>query len=93
MSIINPSTQIPHMLSTIWVAPTAVTNTRCVVRGLRVCPAQQFALATVGYVITRMLQTFKGFESRDDRDYIPWIRLSTSNYNGYHVALVPDEPR
>ena len=48
---------------------------------------QNFALTEAAYVVTRLLQTFRRIEARDDR---PWLELQTLTMavrNGVHVAL------
>ena len=62
---------------------------RCVNSGLRACPGQQFALANVAYILTRILQEFQDVKSRDDRPWKENFGLTLCNLNGVHVAFTP----
>jgi cytochrome P450 len=58
--------------------------------GIRMCPAQQMALAQVTYLLVRMAQGFKAIINRDDVfEYVEEIKMTISCRNGVKISLVP----
>jgi cytochrome P450 len=57
--------------------------------GPRICIGQQFALTEASYTTVRMMQEFKGLESRDPRAWEEWLTLTCASGNGTKVALTP----
>ncbi len=57
--------------------------------GPRGCAGQVKALTEVSYVVVRMLQEFRGIESRDERDWVGKVQLTAKNANGCKIALMP----
>lgn len=57
--------------------------------GPRICLGQQLALNEASYVTIRMMQHFKGIESRDSEPWIEWVHLTCTGRNGCKVALTP----
>ena len=55
--------------------------------GPRACAGQFKALMEASYVIVRMLQEFRGIESRDDKDWIGKVQLTVETANGCHMPL------
>ena len=64
-----------------------LTVRRC--RGSRTCPGQAMVLAEISYTIVRLLQEFRGLESRDDRPWVEDLKLTMANYNGVRIGLTP----
>ena len=60
--------------------------------GPRVCPGQQLGMAEVSYAIVRILQTFRGIESRDPvYGFVENYKITTESKNGAKVSLTPTE--
>ncbi|KAH8899807.1 cytochrome P450 [Thozetella sp. PMI_491] len=59
--------------------------------GPRICIGQQFALTEAAYVIVRMLQTFTGFEARDDLSWSEFYTLALFSRHGVKVSVLPKE--
>ncbi|KAJ9645879.1 hypothetical protein H2199_002922 [Coniosporium tulheliwenetii] len=57
--------------------------------GPRICLGQQYALTEAGYVTTRILQEFKGIESRDPEPWQESLTLTLCSRNGTKVSLTP----
>lgn len=57
--------------------------------GPRVCLGQQLALTEASYATIRLMQEFKGLESRDEGDWVERLNLTMSCGNGTKVALTP----
>jgi cytochrome P450 len=57
--------------------------------GPRICIGQQFALTQMCYFVTRMFQTFKAVEPRDDKEPLLKIGATISLVNGCVVSLTP----
>jgi cytochrome P450 len=57
--------------------------------GPRICLGQQYALTEAGYVTVRLLQEFKGLESRDSGPWIEGLTLTLCSQNGTQVGLTP----
>ncbi|TVY93097.1 Cytochrome P450 monooxygenase [Lachnellula willkommii] len=55
--------------------------------GPRVCIGQQFALMEVSYMVVRILQTFRGLESRDTEEWKENLSATLSSLNGVKVAF------
>jgi cytochrome P450 len=56
--------------------------------GPRVCPAQQFALAEVGFTIVRFAQTYVSIENKDPvHEFVESYKISTESKNGAKVAF------
>ncbi|MCJ1306625.1 hypothetical protein MMC25_000268 [Agyrium rufum] len=60
--------------------------------GPRICIGQQFALTEASYTIIRILQEFKGIESRDPRPWMESLTLTCTSLNGAQVFLTPRKP-
>jgi cytochrome P450 len=57
--------------------------------GPRGCVGQHKALAEASYTLVKIAQTFKGLESRDEKDWAGQMKLTARNANGCKVALIP----
>ena len=57
--------------------------------GMRACLGRQKTLAEASCTLTRLAQTFKRIESRDDRDWAGELQLVTKNVHGCKVAFTP----
>ena len=57
--------------------------------GPRGCLGRNKALTEASYVIVRIMQDFKGIESRDDREWTGQVQLTAKNANGCKIALLP----
>lgn len=57
--------------------------------GPRICVGQQFALTEAGYATVRILQEFKGIESRDSKPWMEALTLTMASKNGVKVAMIP----
>ena len=55
--------------------------------GPRGCVGQVKATMEASYVITRLLQVFKGIESRDEKEWKGQVELTAKNANGCKVAF------
>ncbi|KAL2857346.1 n-alkane-inducible cytochrome P450 [Aspergillus pseudoustus] len=58
--------------------------------GPRICVGQQFALTEAGYTTVRILQQFKGIESRDPEPWMEALTLTMASKNGVKVAMIPE---
>jgi cytochrome P450 len=58
--------------------------------GPRICVGQQFALTEAGYTTVRILQEFKGIESRDPEPWMEALTLTMASKNGVKVAMIPE---
>ncbi|KAK1534883.1 uncharacterized protein CCOS01_03635 [Colletotrichum costaricense] len=57
--------------------------------GPRICPAHILVATETAYVLTRFCQRFKNLEARDDRPYVPVMRVGPSSLHGVKVAVTP----
>jgi len=57
--------------------------------GPRICLGQQYALTEAGYVAVRILQEFRGIESRDPEPWRENLTLTVCSKFGTKVALTP----
>ena len=57
----------------------------------RGCLGRTKALTEASYVIVRIMQEFRGIESRDDREWTGLVQLTAKNANGCKIALIPRE--
>ena len=58
--------------------------------GARMCPAQQFALTEVGYVVVRFVQYFKSLENRDPKPWEELLKMTLLSKNGVQVGIFPE---
>ncbi len=58
--------------------------------GTRICPAQQYALTEIAYVVVRLVQRFKSIDSRDPKPWEELIRMTLLSKNGVQVGMIPD---
>ncbi|KAL4881318.1 cytochrome P450, partial [Aspergillus karnatakaensis] len=57
--------------------------------GPRICIGQRYALTEVSYVLVRMVQEFKGLESKDDGEWVENLALTLCPKGGVKVRLHP----
>lgn len=58
--------------------------------GPRICPAQNWALTEVSYVLARMAQEWMGVECRDEVwEWVEKLQVTATSRNGVKVALIP----
>ena len=57
--------------------------------GPRICLGQRYALTEVSYVLVRMVQEFRGLESRDPGPWEEGLALTLCSRNGTKVGLIP----
>lgn len=57
--------------------------------GPRICIGQQFALTEASFTTIRILQAFKGLESRDATEQMDLLTLTSTVKGGVKVALTP----
>ncbi|GFN17139.1 hypothetical protein AtubIFM55763_002968 [Aspergillus tubingensis] len=57
--------------------------------GPRICIGQRYALTEVSYVLVRMVQEFRGLESRDPGPWVEGLGLTLCSRNGARVGLIP----
>ncbi|KAM0189352.1 hypothetical protein ACHAPI_010118 [Fusarium lateritium] len=57
--------------------------------GPRICPAHILVATETAYVLARFCQKFKGLEARDERGYVPVMRVGPSSLNGVKVSVTP----
>ena len=57
--------------------------------GPRICIGQQFALTQMYYVVTRVFQTFRRIEARDDLPPLLTMGATVSMANGCKVGFIP----
>ncbi|KAF5633000.1 cytochrome P450 monooxygenase [Fusarium sp. NRRL 25303] len=57
--------------------------------GPRICPAHILVATETAYVLTRFCQKFKGIKARDERGYVPVMRVGPSSLNGVKIAVTP----
>ncbi|TVY49941.1 Cytochrome P450 monooxygenase [Lachnellula occidentalis] len=57
--------------------------------GPRACVRQHKALAEASYTLVKIVQLFKGLESRDEKEWAGQMKLTARNANGCKVALIP----
>jgi cytochrome P450 len=55
--------------------------------GPRICPGQRRALAECAYITVRLLQSISRIESRDDRPFEEFIKVTVQNANGLLVGV------
>lgn len=58
--------------------------------GTRICPAQQLALTEIGYVVVRLVQTFKTLENRDPEPWEELLKMTLVSKNGVQVGMFPE---
>lgn len=57
--------------------------------GPRICIGQQFALTEASYTTIRLMQEFKSIEARDHREWMEYLTLTCSIWQGTKVGLTP----
>ncbi|OJJ78029.1 hypothetical protein ASPBRDRAFT_37257 [Aspergillus brasiliensis CBS 101740] len=56
--------------------------------GPRICIGQRYALTEVSYVLVRMVQEFRGLESRDEGPWVEGLALTLCSRNGTRAGLI-----
>jgi cytochrome P450 len=58
--------------------------------GLRICPAQNWVLTEVSYVLARIAQKWSDIECKDEVwEWVEKLRVTAASRNGVKVALIP----